>query len=86
MSFQLTQHARLEMERRRISEQIVRQVLDNPEQVVPEREGLAAYQSRVATEDRGDMLVRVIVEERANPRRVVTVYRTSKIEKYWRQQ
>jgi hypothetical protein len=54
--------------------------------VVPEREGLAAYQSRVATEDRGDMLVRVIVEERANPRRVVTVYRTSKIEKYWRQQ
>jgi len=28
-------------------------------------------------------LVRVIVDEGVNPARVVTVYRTTKIEKYW---
>jgi len=29
-------------------------------------------------------LVRVMVNERATPPRVVTVYRTSKISKYWK--
>ncbi|MGH8538807.1 MAG: hypothetical protein ACREXM_20840 [Gammaproteobacteria bacterium] len=34
--------------------------------------------------DRKPYVVRVMVNETASPPRVVTVYRTSKIEKYWR--
>jgi hypothetical protein len=84
MSAVLTRHARLEMVRRGIAEELVSKILATPEQVIPEREGLVAYQSRVALEDGRVMLVRVIVEDRAAPRRVITVYRTSKIDKYWR--
>jgi hypothetical protein len=84
MTAVLTNHARLEMVRRGIAEDLVMAVLDSPEQVVAEREGLVAYQSRLAVEDGRVMLVRVIVEDRSTPRRVITVYRTSKIDKYWR--
>ena len=84
MTAVLTNHARLEMVRRGIAEDLVMAVLDSPEQVVAEREGLVAYQSRLGMEDGRVMLVRVIAEARSTPRRVITVYRTSKIDKYWR--
>ena len=84
MPFELTQHARLEMDRRQIPEGLVLAVLESPEQVVAEREGLVAYQSRVAFGPAGEMLVRAIVDEHVRPPRVITVYRTSKIQKYWR--
>jgi len=84
MTAVLTNHARLEMVRRGIAEDLVMAILERPEQVVAEREGLVAYQSRLATEDVRVMLVRVIAEDRSTPRKVITVYRTSKIDKYWR--
>ena len=67
MVFQLTRHAQFAMARRRISGETANRILEAPEQVVPEREGLVAYQSRLATDDIGTVLVRVIVEERASP-------------------
>ena len=85
MAFELTNHARFEMARRQISEDALMTVLETPEQVVGEREGLVAYQSRIELQDGTRMLVRAIVDEHARPRRVITVYRTRKIEKYWRQ-
>jgi len=84
MTAVLTNHARLEMVRRGIAEDLVMAILETPEQVVAEREGLVAYQSRLAVEDGRVMLVRVIAEDRSTPRKVITVYRTSKIDKYWR--
>jgi hypothetical protein len=44
-----------------------------------------AYQARVELSADKMMLVRVIVDDRAEPHRVITVCRTSKIHKYWRQ-
>jgi hypothetical protein len=84
MAIELTHHARFEMERRQIPEDLVMNLLQNPEQVVAEREGLVAFQSRVVFERAGEMLLRAIVDQRAHPPRVITVYRTSKIAKYWR--
>ena len=72
------------MARRQIPENIVEQMLRAPEQIVSERGGRKAYQSRV--EIAGKIyLVRAIVEDWAQPGVVVTVYRTSNIAKYWRQ-
>jgi predicted Zn-dependent protease with MMP-like domain len=85
MTAVLTNHARLEMVRRGIAEDLVMAILERPEQVVAEREGLVAYQSRLGMEDGRVMLVRGIAEDRSTPRKVITVYRTSKIDKYWRQ-
>jgi len=80
MALELTRHG-FEMERREIPEDVLRSVLETPEQVVVERAGLVAYESRIARGGRGDVLVRVIVDARTNPQRVITVYRTSKVAK-----
>jgi len=59
-------------------------VLEKPEQVVPERGDLKAYQSKC---DFGGkiFLVRVIVDDSRDPAVVVTAYRITKIKKYWRE-
>ena len=85
MAFVLTKHAQAEMLRRGIPEDLVVRVLSVPDQVVSERAGLMAYQSRVELSADKVMLVRVIVDYRTEPHGVITVYRTSKIHKYWRQ-
>jgi len=83
MNFKITDHAKKELVRRRIPESVLLEVLDHPEQVVSEESGRRAYQSRI--DFGGKMyLVRAIVEDDAKPAVVVTVYRTSKIGKYWR--
>jgi hypothetical protein len=43
MKFRITRHAREEMQRRGIPEAMIKSVMDNPEQVVPEGRGLKAY-------------------------------------------
>lgn len=80
----LTDHARLEMYRRQITEEQVACVLANPQGVEVVRMGRRAYQSvmKIGEMDRA-YLVRVIVDVDETPKVVVTAYRTSKISKYW---
>ena len=85
MNFILTGHAETEMRRRQIDRESVAAVMAAPEQVVEGVGGRKVYQGKV--ECGGKMyLVRLIVEDWHSPAIVVTVYRTSKIEKYWRPQ
>ncbi len=79
----LTDHARFEMARRGIAESLVRRILVAPEQRESIRPGRDIFQSRIKMEGK-DYLVRVIVDVDRNPAEVVTVYRTSKVSKYWR--
>ncbi len=84
--YRLTDHARLEMERRRITKAEIAQVLSVPEQTEIVRPGRAVYQSRVEFgEPPKTYLLRVFVDIDRQPPEVVTAYRTSKIEKYWRE-
>ncbi|GAB4255578.1 MAG: hypothetical protein Kow00129_16390 [Thermoleophilia bacterium] len=66
-----------------MSEAVVRRVLSALEQRETVRPGRDVLQSRVGFAD-GTYLVRVFVDVDREPVRIVTVYRTSKIEKYWR--
>jgi hypothetical protein len=83
LKFSISRHALTEMERRGILRRVLESVLDNPQQVVPGCGGTKVYQSQV---DFGGkiFLIRAIVDEQAEPPRVVTVYRTTKVSKYWR--
>ncbi|MCI0564730.1 MAG: DUF4258 domain-containing protein, partial [Nitrososphaera sp.] len=83
MNFGCLKHAQREMARRGIPRDIVQGVLAAPAKKVPEHGAIVCYQSIVKI-DRKPYLVRVMVNETASPPTVVTVYRTSKIEKYWR--
>jgi len=83
MNGRFSKHALREMARRGISRDIVEGVLAAPAQKAPEHGAIVCYQSVVEI-DRKPYLVRVMVNETTAPPTVVTVYRTSKIEKYWR--
>jgi len=73
------------MARREITQEDVRTALAKPEQTEMVRDGRVVYQSRI---DMGEppktYLLRVIVDIDPVPPYVVTVYRTGRIEKYWR--
>jgi len=85
LEFVFTDHALEEMARREITQEDVRTVLAQPEQTEIVRDGRAVYQSRLGMGESSKMyLVRVFVDIDPIPPYVVTVYRTSKIEKYWR--
>lgn len=81
-SFAFTDHALDEMRERGIARAIVENILQDPEQVVPGYGSRVCYQSRVRMRGK-TYLVRVVVDERADPTRVITVYRTSQIKRYW---
>jgi hypothetical protein len=85
MRYKISRHAQTEMERRGISQSLIESVLDNPQQIVLERDGRKVYQSQVDFGSGKAFLLRVIVADNVDPKVVITVYRTSKIEKYWRQ-
>ena len=83
--FVLTPHAILELRRRNLDEAMVREVLAYPEQRLVLRSGREVVQSRLEFGGRR-YLFRVFVDVDRSPAEVVTAYRTSKIEKYWRRQ
>jgi hypothetical protein len=78
-------HARFEMERRQIDEATVRTIAAKPEQILKTSGNRWIYQSRIQPSDTNKVyLIRVIVDLGPLPPEVITVYRSSKIDKYWR--
>ena len=75
-----------ERERRSIPRKFLESVLRNPQQIVEDKEGKKAYQSQFEFENGKIYLVRAIVADNTRPAIVVTVYRTSQIARYWREQ
>ncbi|MFC1792487.1 DUF4258 domain-containing protein [Planctomycetota bacterium] len=84
-NYLLTTHAQEEMNRRQISPDEVASVLAAPEQIQSVRQGRDVYQSRIEViKPPQKYLLRVFVDVDRDPPEVVTVYRTSKVTKYWR--
>lgn len=84
-TYRVTDHARDEMVRRQITGEAVAKVLAAPEQTETVREGREVYQTRLQSDaPPKTYLLRVFVDIDRIPPEVVTVYRTSKIAKYWR--
>jgi hypothetical protein len=84
-TYRLRDHARMEMARRQICEADVARVLAAPEQTEWVREDRTVYQSRIEWGEPAKIyLLRVFVDIDREPPDVVTVYRSSKLQKYWR--
>ena len=82
-----TEHARAEALRRGITEETALRVAQTPEQRLAGRSGREIRQSRVLDVVSGKLhLVRVIVEVHDGEETIVTVYRSSKVGKYWSEQ
>lgn len=80
----LSEHAQLEIAKRRIPGRMIRELLDAPQQIAPGYSGRVIYQSQFDFGIGKRYLVRAIIDPWTTPPTVVTVYQTSKIRKYWR--
>jgi hypothetical protein len=78
-------HALEQIAERKLSRELVEQVLAAPQQILEEGRRRIA-QSRYTDPGTGkEYLLRVLYEDRGAIKVVVTAYRTSKVAKYWRQ-
>ena len=84
MRFTMSAHASEEVKRRGIPQPLLDSVLQSPDRIVLEKSGRKAYQSKLDFGAGRIFLLRAIVVDSRDPAIVVTVYRTSKIDKYWR--
>ncbi len=80
-AYRITDHAREEAERRGIPLDVLHKVMEAPGQIIAAHSDRKAYQSKVEID--GKLYVVRAIVENTDPLTVVTVYRTSKIEKYW---
>ncbi len=69
------------MKRRNISREVIIETIEKPKQVISET-ALDIYQSIIIFEDNKPYLVRVFINKNKNPKVIVTVYKTSKFNKY----
>lgn len=82
VGYQFSQHALEQMHLRGISRAVVESILIKPDQL--KQSGDLTVFQRICTEESGELfLVRVFVNEKKAPNLVVTVYKTSKIQKYY---
>lgn len=79
MDFEFSKHALDQMKLRMISKEVVEKILMNSDQIRDE-DGYRVYQS--ITEN-GKYLIRIFVKDKIKSKLVITVYKTSKIKKYY---
>jgi hypothetical protein len=80
-----TGHALLQMQRRAIPEDIVKKIIETPGQTEGIRPGRLVFQSQIMMGDPPvNFVIRVFVDVTGESLEVVTVYRTRKVQKYWR--
>jgi hypothetical protein len=82
-AIEFTDYARLQMLERELSEALVREALMEPDVIVAGDRGRKVAHERLGPEFRNHLL-RVVFEEVDDQWLVITVYTTSKVEKYWR--
>jgi hypothetical protein len=83
VDFILSQHAQEEINKRKIPLQIVQLILNYPEQIL-EEDGLKVYQGIFTGTNHKTYLLRIYVNDLVSPQKIVTLYITSKINKYRR--
>jgi hypothetical protein len=83
----IKEHAIFEAKRRDITEEFIRFVVKNPQQKLPAKKGRVIIQNKYydKTENK-EMLIRVIGIEKFEKFIVITAYKTSKINKYWKEE
>jgi len=79
----ITDHAQFEAQRRSIDLKFVLSTVENPRQKVSSGKRVV-FQSKYHDEIQDkEMLLRVIVEPAGDVLKVISVYKTSKTDKYW---
>ena len=84
MKIIFSKHAEIELIRRKIEKKLALNIIKNPQQK-SRFENLYIYQSKYFDKNIGkEMLLRVFIKEGLKGLEVITLYKTSKIKKYWK--
>ena len=81
MDYVFSRHSLEQIELRNISKKQVMEILINPDEVL-DFNGKRVYQSVVISQER-KYLIRIFVNSYAKPMKIITVYKTSNINKYY---
>jgi hypothetical protein len=81
MQIKFSNHALTQMKRRDISKKLVIDIITNPGKISNQDNELSIY-SKVVNEQSKNYLYRVFINQLKKPGLVVTVYKTSKLQKY----
>jgi hypothetical protein len=85
MKVVLLNHLKSQAKERGIDIKLVEDTLSNPEQIIPDiKELKVAHKKYFDGSKNKEYLIRVVFREEQGLRVGITVYRTSKIKKYWR--
>ena len=82
----LTDHAQWEAKRRQIDLKMIKKLVKNPQQQIRSGKRLIFQEKYFDKFQEKEMLLRTVAEEEGDTRRVITVYKTSKIKKYWKEE
>ena len=84
MEIVFSNHSLFEMKKRQIDKEIVNKIFNTPHQRIPSKKGRVIVQGKYLNQHEGEeMLLRIIGKEKENVFYIITVYKTSKIGKYW---
>ncbi|MBA3648287.1 MAG: DUF4258 domain-containing protein [Chitinophagales bacterium] len=81
MEFIFSTHAREQMHERKIIQQIIIQIINQPDEIVTQSD-LQVFQGLIK-ENGKSYLIRIFVNVALHPNLIITVYKTSKISKYY---
>ena len=85
MEILISDHAKFKAGRRDIPLDVLIEVARTPQQEIVYVGGRTICQSKIHDPAaKKEMLFRVVVKDTGDLRKVITVYKTSKIEKYWK--
>lgn len=83
MEYTLSFHASQEIENRQIPLELLEMVLNEPQQIYVDEFDILVYQSVLGFPNSKKYLLRIFLADK-DPKHIITIYRTSKIDKYWR--
>jgi len=80
------EHAKQRIEERKISFELIKQAIENPDQIINENSSKIFHKIYIDKKKDKSYLLRVFITE--DPKRIIisSVYRTSTIKKYWREE
>lgn len=79
----LSDHAKFEMKRREISDDQVESVFKKPEQKISLENEREIWQNKIRINGK-EYIIRLVMQLLPRPK-IVTIYKSSKIKKYWRE-
>ncbi|KFD41596.1 hypothetical protein DK28_0207450 [Peptococcaceae bacterium SCADC1_2_3] len=82
LKVRFTFHAKKQMIERGIPEELVREAITNPGQVISQKTDISIFQI-LYRKDEKDYLLCVVARLQGELWLILTVYKTSKIKKYW---